>query len=391
MNIAIRSKAALSCVLTIMLIALASAFLSSTTVERAYADDAAPYTIVFDSNNGSGSMLPVSVDSLDKYTAPACTFSRGTDEFYAWNTKPDATGLMLKQGEALEGLDAQPGSTITLYAMWRIIIDNCTFADPIITVEGSGHVGEPVTITGYGDHEVDFSKPGVDGETVTRPIKIDVAVGTSKSALTQTVTEGQSVQFIPTRPVTYTVALMFQRWIYCFDATREEYSWHQAFVDNGVNQNWYIRVYQDLPVTAPVTLNANGGKVSPSTVYLQNGDSFAGLPTPMRSGYRFNGWMLGKTAITAASTANFDGVTSLALKADWSKKLTITLNANGGTCAQKTATAYAGSKIGKLPKAKRAGYAFKGWYTKKSGGSKVTAKTVAKASTKKLFAHWSKK
>ena len=79
------------------------------------------------------------------------------------------------------------------------------------------------------------------------------------------------------------------------------------------------------------------------------------------------------------------------MKATWTKKLTIKLNANGGTCAKKSIAAYEGAKIGKLAKAKRAGYKFLGWYTKKSGGVKVTAKTAAKASYKKFFAHWAKK
>ena len=258
-------------------------------------------------------------------------------------------------------------------------------------MQGGVHVGETATITGYGDHEVDFSKPGRDGETVTRPVKIDVAVGTSKSELTQTVTEGQSVHFTPSKPVTYQVTLMFERWIYCFDTTTGAFSWHRAFVDSGSNQNWYIRVYSTLAVTAPVRLDAAGGKVSPSALYLQDGDTLAELPTPTRSGYQFKGWTIGGSPVTSASPVYFNGASSLTVKATWTKKLTIKLNANGGTCAKKSIAAYEGAKIGKLAKAKRAGYKFLGWYTKKSGGVKVTAKTAAKASYKKFFAHWAKK
>jgi uncharacterized repeat protein (TIGR02543 family) len=49
-------------------------------------------------------------------------------------------------------------------------------------------------------------------------------------------------------------------------------------------------------------------------------------------------------------------------------------------------------KYGKLPTPKRSGYKFKGWYTKKSGGKKVTAKSkVAILKTTTLYARWKKK
>jgi len=49
-----------------------------------------------------------------------------------------------------------------------------------------------------------------------------------------------------------------------------------------------------------------------------------------------------------------------------------------------------GSKYGKLPKPSKKGKKFLGWYTKKKGGTKVTASTkvnMSKASTT-LYAHW---
>jgi uncharacterized repeat protein (TIGR02543 family) len=71
----------------------------------------------------------------------------------------------------------------------------------------------------------------------------------------------------------------------------------------------------------------------------------------------------------------------------------VKFNANGGKIASKkskTISREKGKALGKLPKATRAKYKFKGWYTKKNGGKKVTSKTkVAKAIT--LYAHWQKK
>jgi uncharacterized repeat protein (TIGR02543 family) len=48
-----------------------------------------------------------------------------------------------------------------------------------------------------------------------------------------------------------------------------------------------------------------------------------------------------------------------------------------------------GKKIGKLPTAKRKGYTFKGWYTKKNGGKKIKSSKIVKKDIT-LYAHWKK-
>lgn len=59
----------------------------------------------------------------------------------------------------------------------------------------------------------------------------------------------------------------------------------------------------------------------------------------------------------------------------------------------KSKTVKNGSKYGKLPKPSKKGYKFLGWYTKKKGGKKITAKSKVKMtkSTQNLYAHWKKK
>ncbi|MCL2157625.1 MAG: InlB B-repeat-containing protein [Methanobrevibacter sp.] len=70
----------------------------------------------------------------------------------------------------------------------------------------------------------------------------------------------------------------------------------------------------------------------------------------------------------------------------------VTWNANGGkigTKKTKVTMVKKGSKIGKLASPKRSGYTFKGWYTKKSGGKKITKNTKP---TKRVtyYAQWKK-
>ena len=64
----------------------------------------------------------------------------------------------------------------------------------------------------------------------------------------------------------------------------------------------------------------------------------------------------------------------------------VTFNANGGTGGT-TRYVASGKAVGTLPKPTRTGYRFKGWYTKKSGGSKISAKTKIKKSVT-YYAHW---
>ena len=66
---------------------------------------------------------------------------------------------------------------------------------------------------------------------------------------------------------------------------------------------------------------------------------------------------------------------------------TVTFDANGGTCAEATRTVAKGKAVGTLPTATRAGYSLKGWYTKKTDGTKISASTtVSKDVT--YYAQW---
>jgi len=74
-------------------------------------------------------------------------------------------------------------------------------------------------------------------------------------------------------------------------------------------------------------------------------------------------------------------------------KVKITWNANGGkigTAKTKTVSVKKGAKVGKRPTAKQTGYTLNGWYTKRSGGTKI--KTTTKATKKATYyAQWTAK
>lgn len=71
------------------------------------------------------------------------------------------------------------------------------------------------------------------------------------------------------------------------------------------------------------------------------------------------------------------------------KKYTVTLDSNGGTPANYTREVTYKEKYGSMPEPTRTGYSFDGWYTEKTGGSKVTSTTdVTITNDQTLYAHW---
>jgi uncharacterized repeat protein (TIGR02543 family) len=69
---------------------------------------------------------------------------------------------------------------------------------------------------------------------------------------------------------------------------------------------------------------------------------------------------------------------------------TVTFNARGGSSTVDSKQVQRNSKVGSLPKASRTGCAFKGWYTKKSGGTKVKSTTRIKHDVT-FYAQWQKR
>jgi uncharacterized repeat protein (TIGR02543 family) len=148
-----------------------------------------------------------------------------------------------------------------------------------------------------------------------------------------------------------------------------------------------------------VTFHVNGGKSlakAKSTKTVTIGKKYGSLPAPTRTGYSFKGWYTAKSGgskVTATSNVPMKKVKYL--YAQWKKtKIEVTFHVNGGKSlakAKSTKTVTIGEKYGSLPAPTRTGYSFKGWYTKKSGGSKITA--TSKVSTEKaitLYAQWTK-
>jgi len=98
----------------------------------------------------------------------------------------------------------------------------------------------------------------------------------------------------------------------------------------------------------------------------------------------------GTATVTLVPLGNNFGKAKTTFKIQY-PKYTVKFNGNKGKVTDTSKTVTVKSKYGTLPKAKRAGYKFAGWYTKKSGGTRIKSTTKCKLKgNQTLYAHWTK-
>lgn len=120
-----------------------------------------------------------------------------------------------------------------------------------------------------------------------------------------------------------------------------------------------------------------------------------------RTGYTFLGWARDSVAVEKEFS---DGQTVDALTTDdggivdlyavWqAEEYIVNFDANGGSApSPSTKSVVYDSTYGTLPTCSRTGYTFEGWYTAKTGGTKIDeSTTVAITADQTLFAHWKAK
>jgi serpin B len=143
-----------------------------------------------------------------------------------------------------------------------------------------------------------------------------------------------------------------------------------------------------------VAFDANGGKGKMDAQAMTYGE-----PAKLRrnafsmKGCVFTGWGTAKNGPVAYAdrqevrNLRRDGQTTT-LYARWAKETsTVKFNANGGTVSPASKTVKYNARIGSRPKPQKAGCKFVGWYTAKTGGTKVLETTRVTASCT-LYAHW---
>jgi uncharacterized repeat protein (TIGR02543 family) len=153
------------------------------------------------------------------------------------------------------------------------------------------------------------------------------------------------------------------------------------------NVTYYAQWKSGNPAKYKVTFDPCGGLVSPTTMEKYHGWPIATLPTPTRAGHAFQGWYTAKSGGTKIATTT-QVLANATYYAQWKiNSYKATFDPNGGTVTPTSVTKEYGSAIGTLPTPARTGYTFQGWYTAKTGGTKI-ATTTKVAANVTYYAQW---
>ncbi len=110
-----------------------------------------------------------------------------------------------------------------------------------------------------------------------------------------------------------------------------------------------------------VTFDPNGGSVSPTSKDVVYGQAYGTLPTPVRDGYTFNGWIYNGAEVKADSIVQAPNDHTLTAWWDSNERI-VTFDPNGGTVSPTSKTVMFGGPYGTLPVPVRPGYTFVGWW-----------------------------
>ncbi len=299
-------------------------------------------TITFNAGGGSGSMEPVTVKAGTNYILPDCGFIAPTDQqFKAWG---------IGDTEYKVGDSYTVNGDTEIKALWE---------NSVIT---------PTTYT------VTVSNDGNGAGTASSST---AAAGTT-IILTATPNKG-----------------------YHFKAWQVVSPTGLVIADNKFtmpNDNVKVRAIFEEDAPAPtefiVTVTSGGnGTASASPAKAVAGTTITLTATP-NAGYHFKEWQVTSGGVTIKDDKFTMPSANVEVEAIFEKdappastEFTITFDGNGGTPSGDSMTT-TDQKLPSLPSASRSGsYSFDGWYTEKSGGTKITTDTVFSANTT-VYAHW---
>ena len=173
-----------------------------------------------------------------------------------------------------------------------------------------------------------------------------------------------------------------------------EYKVGDSYTVNGdteIKALWENSVITPTTYTVTVSNNGNGtGTAAPSTAAA--GTEITLTATPNK-GYHFKEWQVMSGNVTIKDDKFTMPNAHVEVKAIFEEdvpaptEFIVTFDGNGGTPSVGRMTT-TNQKLSSLPSASRSGrYSFDGWYTEKSGGTKITKDTVFHADTP-VYAHW---
>ena len=299
-------------------------------------------TITFNASDGSGSMDSVTVNAGTIYILPACGFTAPADqEFKAW----EIGGTEYKVGDSYTVLvDTE------IKALWE---------NSVIT---------PTTYT------VTVSN---DGNGTASASHAKAAAGTE---ITLTATPNTGYHFKEWQVINGGVTIKDDKFL--------------MPNDNVEIKAIFEKDASPAPTEFTITVKTDGnGTASASYAKAIVGTEIILTATP-NTGYHFKEWQVMSGGMTIKDNKFIMPDTNVEIKAIFEEdappaptEFIVTFDGNGGTPSVGSMTT-TDRKLTSLPSASRSGsYSFYGWYTEKSGGTKITTDTVFHANAT-VYAHW---
>lgn len=140
-----------------------------------------------------------------------------------------------------------------------------------------------------------------------------------------------------------------------------------------------------------VYFNSNGGSCSTNNKTVTYNNSYGDLPSATRTGYTFAGWYTESSGgRNVNQNTTYTDINDTTLYAHWNKNsYTVTFDANGGSCSTGRITVKYDDSYGGLPTPSYFRHTFAGWYTSRSGGSKIESGSIFRETRNiTLYAHW---
>ena len=241
------------------------------------------YTVKFNANGGSGSMMdqPFIYDVAQNLTANA--FTRTGYTFAGWNTKDDGTGESYTNEQEVQNLTADNNGTINLYAQWNEKLST-------------------ITIT---TNPAEGGRVEVDGLPFTPGNTVQVGVTTTKQ-VTTIPNEGYGVT----------------SWEFKGAAEWQGGQNTVTLASDGSGEDGEL-IANYIPLSRNINFDkqsGEGGTDAATVTYTQNDYSPTSVVAPTRSGYTFGGYY---------SEANGAGVQIVSAVGEWLSNASGYTDANG--------------------------------------------------------------
>lgn len=151
----------------------------------------------------------------------------------------------------------------------------------------------------------------------------------------------------------------------------------------------YANWTQDM-VSYTITFDPKGGFITETVFVVGQGGTLPYVPTPIKTGYTFDGWYTGMYGAGLSFNANSSIFANDTYYANWilgeDETYTVYFYENGGT-AVPNSYVESGTAVGELPTPTKEGYTFDGWYLDSNFTQALSSTTIITANSY-AYAKW---